>query len=58
VASRARAGAEAAAAPAPVVAVAASRHGRGADIAWAAALAAVFALLVGAGVVRSMRDHE
>ncbi|HZQ59271.1 MAG TPA: S8 family serine peptidase [Acidimicrobiales bacterium] len=58
VASRARAGAEAAAPPAPVVAVAATRHGRGADIAWAAALAAVFALLVGAGVVRAMRDHE
>jgi hypothetical protein len=38
--------------------VASTRHSRGADIAWAAVLAGVFALLVGAGVVRVMRDHE
>jgi hypothetical protein len=38
--------------------VAASRHGKGADMVWAGALAGVFALLVAAGVVRVVRARE
>ncbi len=58
VVARARAGAQAASAPAPVVGAATSRHGRGADLAWALGLAGVFVLLVGTGVVRVMRTRD
>jgi subtilisin family serine protease len=58
VASRARAGAQGSAAPPPVVGAATSRHSRGADVAWALGLVAVFALLVGTGVVRVLRARE
>jgi hypothetical protein len=58
VAARARAGAQAGAALPPAVGSATTRHGRGADVAWALALAGVFAVLVGAGVVRVLRARE